>query len=223
MFVVPLVAAAIAGWFAASLWRSWTASRAPYLRSWAIAMGMYSVASAAVAAGVADGWSLPEFRIYWALGAVLNVPLLALGEVELLAQDRRIRTVALVLVAGVAVVTLGVTGTAAVDPAALASGLPSGKVVFGDGSLAHRLPQLVAIPSYLILVAGAVWSIWRMRGRRELRDRALGTGLIALGATVIAGLASAFAALGMAEAFSVALVAGVAIMFAGFRVAVRPR
>lgn len=223
MFVVPLVAAAIAGWFAASLWRSWTASRAPYLRSWAIAMGMYAVASAAVAAGVADGWSLPEFRIYWALGAVLNVPLLALGEVELLAQDRRIRTVALVLVAGVAVVTLGVTGTAAVDPAALASGLPSGKVVFGDGSLAHRLPQLVAIPSYLILVAGAVWSIWRMRGRRELRDRALGTGLIALGATVIAGLASAFAALGMAEAFSVALVAGVAIMFAGFRVAVRPR
>lgn len=223
MFVVPLVAAAIAGWFAASLWRSWTASRAPYLRSWAIAMGMYSVASAAVAAGVADGWSLPEFRIYWALGAVLNVPLLALGEVELLAQDRRIRTVALVLVAGVAVVTLGVTGAAAVDPAALASGLPSGKVVFGDGSLAHRLPQLVAIPSYLILVAGAVWSIWRMRGRRELRDRALGTGLIALGATVIAGLASAFAALGMAEAFSVALVAGVAIMFAGFRVAVRPR
>ncbi len=55
-----------------------------------------------------------------------------------------------------------------------------------------------------------------MRGRRELRDRFVGTLLIALGATVIAGFGSAFAALGMLLAFSIALLAGISIMFGGF-------
>ena len=55
-----------------------------------------------------------------------------------------------------------------------------------------------------------------MRGRPELRDRSVGTLLIALGATVIAGFGSAFAALGMLLAFSFALLVGIAIMFAGF-------
>jgi hypothetical protein len=61
-----------------------------------------------------------------------------------------------------------------------------------------------------------------MRGRPELRDRFIGTLLIALGASVIAGFGSAFAALGYLAAFSVALVAGIAIMFIGFLRAGRP-
>ena len=110
----------------------------------------------------------------------------------------------------------------AMDPAALAEPLPSGKHVFGDGTAAHRLPQLIAIPSYLVLIAGVLWSAWRMRGRPEARDRFLGTLLVALGSTVIAGFGSAFAALGREAPFSVSLAVGVSIMFAGFLRASRP-
>ena len=88
--------------------------------------------------------------------------------------------------------------------------------MFGDGSPAHRLPQLISIPSYLVLVAGALWSAWRMRGRPDLRDRSIGTLLIAVGATVIAGFGSAFAAVGNMPAFSISLLVGIAVMFAGF-------
>ncbi len=102
------------------------------------------------------------------------------------------------------------------DATALAERLPSGKDVFGDGSAAHRLPQLISIPSYVVLVAGALWSAWRMRGRPDLRDRSVGTLLIALGASVIAGFGSAFAATGAMVAFSVSLLAGISIMFLGF-------
>ncbi len=101
------------------------------------------------------------------------------------------------------------------DPAALAERLPSGKEVFGDGSAAFRLPQLISIPSYLILVAGAAWSAWRMRGRPELRSRFIGTLLVAAGATITAAAGSAFAAVGNLPAFSLSLLAGVAVMFAG--------
>jgi lipopolysaccharide export LptBFGC system permease protein LptF len=60
-----------------------------------------------------------------------------------------------------------------------------------------------------------------MRGRRELRGRFWGTLLIALGATVIAGFGSAFAALGRLVPFSVALLVGISVMFAGFLRATR--
>jgi hypothetical protein len=55
-----------------------------------------------------------------------------------------------------------------------------------------------------------------MRGRPELRDRFSGTLLIAVGATVIAGFGSAFAALGRLLLFSVSLLVGISVMFWGF-------
>ena len=61
---------------------------------------------------------------------------------------------ALVFVSAYAVAT---TRVAVLDPSALAQDLPSGKEVFGAGTPAHRLPQLVSIPSYLILIGGAGW------------------------------------------------------------------
>jgi hypothetical protein len=112
--------------------------------------------------------------------------------------------------------TIAVVRTADVSAEALEQELPSGKEVFGAGSAAHRLPQLISIPAYLVLVGGASWSAWRMRGHPELRDRFWGTLLIALGATVIAGFGSAFAALGKLAPFALALLAGIAVMFWGF-------
>jgi hypothetical protein len=183
---------------------------------WAIALSMYAAASFAVTLGVLNGWSAAEFRWYWALGAVLNVPFLAQGELDLLIRRTAIRWALYVLLAFVTAYTIAVVRTAEVDALALAEDLPSGKEVFGDGSAAHRLPQLIAIPAYLVLVGGALWSAWGMRGRPDLRDRFWGTLLVATGATLIAGFGSAFAALGMLTAFTLALLAGIAVMFVGF-------
>jgi hypothetical protein len=216
VWVFPALAAIVALAFAAALLRQFLARRRSYQAIWAVALAMYAVASAVVALGAANGWSSGEFRTYWALGAVLNVPFLAQGELDLLIRDRTIRWVLYAVLAFVTAYTIARVRTAGIDPGALREDLPSGKSVFGDGSPAHRLPQLVSIPAYVVLVGGAVWSAWRMRGRRELRDRFVGTLAIALGATVIAGFGSAFAALGLLLAFSIALLVGIAIMFLGF-------
>jgi hypothetical protein len=221
MWVFPLVAAAVAAVFATLLTRQYVSRRRPAQLAWAIALAMYAVASLAVVLGVAGGWTADEYRVYWALGAVLNVPFLAGGELMLLVRNRTARAAIWVVLVFVTAYTISVLRGATFDASALADELPSGKHVFGDGTAAHRLPQLISIPSYLILVGGALWSAWRMRGRRELRDRFVGTLLIALGATVIAG-GSAFAALGYLAAFSAALAAGIAVMFLGFLWASRP-
>jgi hypothetical protein len=216
MWAFPLAAATVAVAFAISLGRRWLERRQPALALWCVALLMYGVASLAVAAGVAFDWSEPLFQAYWIFGAVLNVVLLAAGEIRLLTDDRTVRAAVWVVLAFVTAYTIAVTRGAAIDPTALADRLPSGKDVFGDGTAAHRLPQLISIPAYLVLVAGAAWSAWRMRGRRELRDRFWGTLLIVLGATVTAIAGSTFAALGNAPGFSLALLVGVAVMFAGF-------
>ncbi|HEY7660534.1 MAG TPA: hypothetical protein VIC58_08040 [Actinomycetota bacterium] len=216
MWIVPLAAAGVAFVFALALFRRFRHARRSYLALWAVALLMYAGASTAVALGSASGWTAAEFRVYWALGAVLNVPFLAQGELDLLIARRSIRWALYVLLTFLTAYTIAVVRTADVDAAALTQSLPSGKEVFGDGTAAHRLPQLIAIPAYVVLIAGALWSAWRMRGRPDLRDRFWGTLLIALGATVIAGFGSAFAALGYLLPFSLSLLAGIAVMFGGF-------
>jgi len=217
MWVFPLAAAVVAFVFAVALGRQFARRQRIHLAMWCGALVMYGLASLAVATGAAVGWSRTLFEVYWILGAVLNVPLLAAGEIHLLRRGRILDVAVWVVLAFVFAYTVAVTRGAAIDPASLAERLPSGKDVFGDGSPAYRLPQLISIPSYVILVAGAVWSAWRMRGRPELRGRFVGTLLVAAGATITAAAGSAFAAVGNLPAFSLSLLAGVAVMFLGFR------
>jgi hypothetical protein len=223
MWVFPLAAAIVALAFAASLARRFARSRRLHLAMWSAALVMYAIASLAVAGAALAGWSRSLFEIYWILGAVLNVPLLAAGEVHLLRRGQVLDVAVWVVLAFVFAYTVAVTRGAEVNAAALAEQLPSGKEVFGDGSAAYRLPQLISIPSYVILVGGAAWSAWRMRGRPELRGRFVGTLLVAAGATITAAAGSAFAAVGNLPAFSLSLLAGVAVMFWGFLRASEPR
>jgi hypothetical protein len=222
MWVFPLVAAAVAFVFAVLLARQYVQRRRSSQLLWAIALLMYAVASVAVAIGAFNGWSRLAFQMYWVFGAVLNVPFLAAGELQLLIRNRTVELALDVVLVFLVAYSISVVRVAVYDANALTQQLPSGKHVFGAGSPAHQLPQWISIPSYLILVVGALWSAWRMRGRPELEDRFMGTLLIVLGATVIAGFGSAFAATGQLAPFSVSLLVGISVMFWGFLRASKP-
>jgi uncharacterized membrane protein (UPF0136 family) len=222
MWVFPLVAATVALVFAVLLAKQYVERRRSYQLLWAIALLMYSVASLAVTIGAMSGWSRLAFQVFWVFGAVLNVPFLAAGELQLLVRNRTLELALDVVLVFLVAYAISVVRGAAFDAHALTQQLPSGKHVFGDGTPAHRLPQLISIPSYLVLVIGALWSAWKMRGRPELKDRFVGTLLIAIGATVIAGFGSTFAALGKLPLFSVSLLVGIAVMFWGFLRASKP-
>jgi hypothetical protein len=221
MWLIPLVATGIAAVFAAMLVRQYAARRGQAQLLWAIAMGMFAVASAAVTIGVASGWTSTLYAIYWAFGAVLNVAFLAGGELVLLFRKPWVRwAVWLVLIFATAY-TLAILSGADMADNALTVQLPRGIKVLGDGTPAHRLAQLVAYPAYFILLFGTLWSAAKMRGRRELRDRFVGTLLIAIGATVVAA-GAAFAATGLLAGFIGTLVVGICVMFWGFLRASKP-
>jgi hypothetical protein len=184
---------------------------------------MYAAGSAALAMGQVDGWTQGEYQVYWGLGAVLNVPYLALGEVYLLGgKRRRVGDV-------VALVVLFATGfainrirTAPIDPSALVKHLPLGKDVYVADQVPYRLAQLFAYPAYVFLLGGCVWSLVRMRAVPALRDRFLGTLGIAVGATIVAIGSGVGAGLNVVPLFSIGLLAGIVVMFWGFLRATRP-
>ncbi|MCA1727805.1 MAG: hypothetical protein LC722_09235 [Actinobacteria bacterium] len=165
-------------------------------------------------------WVFP-FKVYWLFGAVLTVPYLAQGEIQLLVRNRAVVGLCLLLLLFATAFSLSRIRTAHVVPAALVSDLPSGTDAFASDPFVVALARYTSIPAYLVLVAGALWSAFRMRDRAELRDRFVGTLLVAVGATVVAA-GSAFAATGNATGFSLTLLTGIAVMFWGFLRSSRP-
>jgi hypothetical protein len=216
MWVFPFGASVVALIFAGLLGRQFLAKRRPYQAAWTVALLMYAVASFALFLGVLDGWTPTEFRIYWLFGAVLNVPYLFLGELYLLARRRVIADVVAFVLVFLTAFAFAKVLRAPIHAGELSTDLPLGKDVFGDGTMPYRLAQYLAYPSYVLLVAGCLWSAWQMRGRPELRDRFMGTLLIAIGATIVAIGSGIGAGLDVVPVFSIGLLAGIAVMFWGF-------
>jgi len=81
-------ATAIATLFANATAVRWSRTRAPHQAAWTVALALFALASAALATGASTGWDEGTFRAFYLLGAILNVPWLALGTVYLFTSRR---------------------------------------------------------------------------------------------------------------------------------------
>ena len=66
----------------------WLRRRRAHELAWTVAMGLFLVAAMSLWWAEARGWSTASFRMFFAFGAVVNVPWLGLGTVHLLAGRR---------------------------------------------------------------------------------------------------------------------------------------
>ena len=218
--VLPLVATVVAWEFALALFRRWRRSRRPYLRSWALSLLFFAAGSACLWYGTAFGWSEPVFRGYYICGALLSVPWLAMGEIELLARPNvaRVILVFLVLMSFNAAITVGASPF--VDGREVSGyAAPHGSDYFG------LLPRVLVVVSNalgtLVVVGGTLWSGWQARGQGPAaRSRFRGTLVIALG-VLIAAAGGALTFLSAEDSQAATLAAGVTVMYAGFVLASR--
>ena len=218
--VLPLVATVVAWEFSLALARRWWASRRPYLRSWALSLLFFAAGSAFLTYGVAFGWSGASLRGYYVFGALLSVPWLAMGEVELLWPSRatRILAVFLAILSVDAALVLAASGFVT-DVAVSGYAVPHGKEFFAV------LPRVLVVVSNslgtLVVLGGTVWSGLKSRGRGPAaRARFRGTLVIALG-VLIAATGGALTFLSQVTSQAVTLATGVAVMYAGFLLASR--
>ena len=207
----------------------WSRRRRPHELAWTIAMGLFVAAALSLWWAESRGWSAASFRVFFAVGAIINVPWLALGTIHLLAGPRagRIATRIILVFSGFAA---GVVAVAPMRADVVADRLPKGRDLF------DALPRILAavgssVPAAVIF-AGAAWSAWRvMRGATPAVTAsagrtvgspsrlAAGNILVACGAAILSASGSLAGRLGEDTAFAVTLLAGITVLFAGFLVA----
>lgn len=215
MWVFPLAAAMVAMAFSLSLLKGWRARRRPNLLAWALALAMFAVASAAAAWGLLFGWSEGTFRMYYLFGAVVNVPVLALGSIYLMAPRTAAHLAATVVVGASLWAAFQVLGAPLNQGGLTTSGIPAGSSVIGGAPRA--LSRAYSYAGFVVVVGSALLSAYKLARRNQhgLKRLAVANSLIALGTLVVA-VASGFARYGSGAVFAVGLLGGVSVMFAGF-------
>jgi hypothetical protein len=212
---VPLAAAEVSLLFTLALLRRLLGSRRPHLLAWSVALACFTVGAGALWYGSAFGWSDPTFRLYYVFGALLGVPWLALGQLQLL-TSRRTGQVALLVVLAFSVVAGYIVGLVPFVAGGHVAGaaIPNGRVLF-DG-LARTLVGVSNGLGSAVLVCGVLYSARRQWGAGAAgRSRVAGLLLIVAGA-LVAGAGGTLTFLGRVSANSLGILIGVAVMYAGF-------
>lgn len=210
--------------FALSTLERWMARRRRYEGAWTVSLFMFAAGSAALWVGAAVGWAEWSFKAFYLFGAILNVPFLALGTIELLAgprQGRRWTAIISMLAAFCTGMIVSAPLIGPIDPDVL----PQGKDVFEVGP---RIAAAVASGvAATVIFAGALWSAWRLvRGRRRpgaptsitAGRLALANLFIALGTLVLSAGGLLNSVVDEMDGFAISLVVGISIIFVGFLV-----
>lgn len=217
MWLLPIAAAGVSLIFSALIAQQWFSKKRPHQLAWALALLMFAIASFTAGVGVLGGWTPNLFRTYYLFGAIINVPFLAAGTIYLLGPRPVGHLFAALVIIG-ALFAAGAVFSAELDVAALdVRGIPSAREVLEPTSMPRALSRYFSYTGFIIVVAGALWSAWRLSRQQSehLGNLAVGNVLIAAGTFVVA-IAGAFARFGRGSIFAALQLVGVSLMFAGF-------
>jgi hypothetical protein len=213
VFVIPLIAGAVGGSFAAVVARQYLSRRKPYQAIWAVALAMFAAAAFFETAGQAVGWSDPTYKGYYLFGGLLNVGWLGLGSLLLLTSPRagRVVTIVMVLISVVALVALLMSHT---DHNLLKAQVPARGAI----DVPAILPLVTNLGGSLLLIGGAAWSAWRSARAGAPGNRVVGLAVLAAGAFIVAGGHSYAQTKGVYAAQPLSEALGIVAMFVGYLV-----
>src|SRR4051794_1720903 len=216
---LAFLATAVATLFAQATGLRYVQTRKPYHGAWTVALALFALASAALATGASTGWDTGTFRVFFLLGAIVNVPWLALGTVYLLGGARagRIGRAVLLVFTGFAA---GVMLSTPIHGEISGTAIPVGKDHLDV--LPRVLAGVASSVAAVVVLGGAVWSAGRFARRRDEPGAARMCGsnvLIALGVLVLSSGGLLQGAVGKDEAFALSLAIGICVIYAGFAVA----
>ncbi|MBW3658334.1 MAG: hypothetical protein KY457_06825 [Actinobacteria bacterium] len=160
------VATVVSAVFAYRLLRRYAErGRTPATLCWGLSLTMFSLASLMLLAGVVLGWASWSFRSFYLLGAVLNVPWLALGSIAVNARRRPVNLVtgAVALVVAVLSVRPALGDEPGLWwPSVLLAGALGVALVTTRGAVLTRVAATIVVGFSVIatvLVAGAAFQV----------------------------------------------------------------
>jgi hypothetical protein len=218
MVVFPILATLVALGCAVAVALDYSRRPKPDKVAWLLAFIMFAGAAGLEVGGALAHWTPLMARAYYALGAVLVVGYLGLGELYLLFPARR----GLVDKLAGGLVALSALGVALVYRAPLDADVAErGWHALRPGGALLAVTIGFNTVGTLVLVDGLLYSAWRFRGQAQLRNRTLGCLLIAVGTLAVAS-GGTLTRLGSDQFLYIAMAFGVALIFAGYVKAKQP-
>lgn len=211
--IFSAAAALAATVFSVDLWRDHRGRPRPHIAAYAAGMTLFAIATWCLFIGLTFGWSGPVYRTFFLFGAVLNIPLLALGSMFLVVGKKSGHVMTLAIGA-IAAISTTLTLTVPFEQPLPDGGIPHDMFAAGFG------PRLFAIIGgatgatiLVILALVSLFRFWR-------RDRWIvwGNALIVAG-TLSAAWGGTGLALGEAGGFALSLLLAVTFIWSGYRVA----
>ncbi len=216
---LPILTTCFAAFFASALFiRYREKGGGPHLLWWGIGMVTYGIGTFTEAFTTLVGWDPLVFRFWYVAGAFLGGYPLAQGSIYLL-MNRRFADWSARIVTGVIVL-----GAIFVFLSPLDVSLAQAHRLKGDvlvWSWIRLMTPFINIYALAFLAGGAALSAWKFLAVPEQHNRYLGNILIAIGAILpaIGGTATRF---GYVEVLYVTELAGLLLIFAGYRKCVAP-
>ncbi len=217
MRAAPAFAAGlIATVFLFDLLRRYRARPSPHNAAYAAGVGFFAVATWALFAGTAAGWTSASYRTFFLFGAIVNIPVLALGSMFLVV-GRRAGHAMLMLLFPFFAISIPMTLAKPFDAGPLpVDGVPGGRELWSE-MFGPRLWAAIGggMGASIIIALALVSAVrfWR-RNRRVV----WGNAVIAAG-VLSASAGGTVLALGAEQGFAVTLLAAVTLIWLGFRIA----
>jgi len=198
-----------------------TGKKRPHELIWGVAFLMFATAGACqVYADVAGTWSDFTARLYYLIGATLNVGFLGLGTIYLI-MSRRAANIALGVMIVFSIVATVVMFTVPVDAAALHDVVAGYKAVRANSFLPPLFAALSNSIGTLLVVGGALWSAYIFWRKHIMKQRMIGVLLIAAGTFIVAIGGTLVGITGNPDFNYIPMAVGVVVMFVGYLQSIR--
>lgn len=206
----------VSGVFAISVFRQYATRRKMHQLMWGIAIAIWALAVAAELAATLRGrWGLITYRAYYATGALLIPAWLGMGTLYLI-FPKRVNDWILGILSVLSAMGILLIATWSIDSNVLYS-VSAGAVplkVFPFFPIQLLLIILNSLGA-LAFILGALWSVVLFAWKRQNRERAIATALIAIGG-IIAAVAHSAGVLSGIELFRVSELVAVLFIFVGY-------
>lgn len=217
---VAFVAALVASLFFADLARRYRSSPRPHTAAYTAGIGFFALATWALFVGTSTGWTSASYRTFFLFGAIVNIPVLALGSMFLVVGKRAGHAMLLLLFPFFAI-AIPMTVAQPFDAGPLPPvGVPGGRELWAQMFGPRLWAAIGGGMGATIIIVLALVSVVRFWNRN--RRLVLGNVIIAAG-TLAASTGGTILAFGIDWGFSASLLAAAALIWTGFRVAVGAR
>jgi len=215
----PLATAVLVTIFTVMVFVQYAQRRKPHQLWWGVGLAFYAIAAYMEAySEYTARWDPFVYRFYVVFAASL-VGFLGLGTLYLIARNRLWPRIGLVYFLSVTAIFLAGSLTAQLDLSQLQPGVTVGGKALGPSLSFPRVCSLfINIPGTILLLGGAVLSVYRFARRREWAYRMWANVLIAIGTLIIAA-AGSMARAGTTAGLYPGEMLGAAFLFAGFLMA----